>query len=80
MQKTYTDRQTHTTTTVYLWGSAHRGIINSTYGVDASVLVQMSTEQHRQHACIATISNICRHHVLVLVGSQLGRPSSETST
>ena len=49
--------------------------INSTYGADASVLVQRALNQHRQHACIATISNTCRHHVLV--GSQL---SSETST
>ena len=56
------------------------GTINSTYGVDASVLVQMRSEstQTSQHACIGTISNTCRHHVLV--GSQLGGPSSEMST
>ena len=36
------------------YSEQHRQI-NSTYGADASVLLQMSTlSQHRQHACIAT--------------------------
>ena len=45
--KTQTDRQTNTTTTKFLWGSTHQGIINSTYGADASVLVQIQAHKQR---------------------------------
>ena len=42
-------------------------LINSTNGADASVLIANPDETDNMHALLQ-ISNICRHHMHVLVG------------
>ena len=55
-------------------------VINSTYGADASVLVQMSTDSPQTTCMHCYNLKHLQTPCSTLVSSQLGRPSSETST